>query len=45
LGGWKRETYFVMGRRLVGSGVLENRFPRLFSLFDNKEAKLSECGV
>jgi len=29
----------------VGSGVLKNRFLRLFSLFDNKEAKLSNCGV
>jgi len=29
----------------VGSGVLKNRFRRLFSLFDNKEAKLSDYGV
>jgi len=29
----------------VGSGVLKNRFLRLFSLFDNKEAKLNDCGV
>ena len=29
----------------VGFGVLKNILPRLFSLFDNKEGKLSDCGV
>jgi len=34
-----------LGRRLGRTGVLKNRFLRLFSLFDNKETKLSDCGV
>ena len=29
----------------LGYGSLKNRFPRLFSIFVNKEVSLSECGT